>query len=79
MTYLLFYQTNCLKGETEMSSIEQLAKVVLEKSESKNWDIAIKEWDLVDTSEDVTVSSICVCGKPGIRYLHRITNLFNVL
>ena len=60
-----------------MSSIEQLTKAVLEKSVSKNWDTAVKEWDLMDTSEDVTVSSICVCGKPGIRYLHRITNLFN--
>ena len=60
-----------------MSSLEQLAKVVIEKSVSKNWDTAVKEWDLVDTSEDETISSICVCGKPGIRYLHRITNLFN--
>ena len=60
-----------------MSSIEQLAKVVLEKSESKNWDIAIKEWDLVDTNEDIGASSTCVCGKTGLRYLHRITNFIN--
>ena len=60
-----------------MSSLEQLAKVVIEKSESKNWDIAVKEWDLVDTNEDIGASSTCVCGKTGLRYLHRITNLIN--
>ena len=60
-----------------MSSLEQLAKVVLEKSESKDWDTAVKEWDLVDTNEDIDASSTCVCGKTGLRYLHRITNLIN--
>ena len=55
-----------------MSSLEQLAKVVLEKSESKDWDTAVKEWDLVDTNEDIDASSTCVCGKTGLRYLHRI-------
>ena len=60
-----------------MSSIAQLAKVVLEKSESKKWDVAVKEWDLVDTNEDESALSTCVCGKTGLRYLHRIINLFN--
>ena len=60
-----------------MSSLEQLAKVVIEKSESKNWDGAVKEWDLVDTNEDESALSTCVCGKTGLRYLHRIANLFN--
>ena len=60
-----------------MSSLEQLAKVVIEKSESKRWDTAVKEWDLVDTNEDESALSTCVCGKTGLRYLHRIANLFN--
>ena len=60
-----------------MSSIEQLAKVVIEKSESKNWNTAINEWDLVDTNEDIDASSTCVCGKTGLRYLHKINNLIN--
>lgn len=60
-----------------MSSIEQLTKIVLEKSEAKRWGDAIKEWDLCDTDEDEDASSVCVCGKTGIRYLHKIYNLVN--
>ena len=60
-----------------MSSFEQLVKVVLEKSESKKWQDAIKEWDLYDTDEDEDASSVCVCGKTGIRYLHKIKNNVN--
>lgn len=60
-----------------MSSFEQLVKVVLEKSESKKWQDAIEEWDLYDTDEDEDASSVCVCGKTGIRYLHKIKNNVN--
>ena len=60
-----------------MSSFEQLVKVVLSKSVSKRWEDAIKEWDLYDTDEDECASSVCVCGKTGIRYLHRIKNSIN--
>lgn len=60
-----------------MSSIEKLTKIVLEKSEAKTWANAIKEWDLCDTDEDEDASSVCVCGKTGIRYLHRIINMVN--
>lgn len=60
-----------------MSFFKQLTEVVLEKSESKKWNDAVKEWDLVDTNEDTDVSSTCICGKTGIRYLHRIVNLIN--
>lgn len=60
-----------------MSSFEQLVKVVLSKSESKRWEDALKEWDLYDTDEDEDASSVCVCGKTGIRYLHKIKNIIN--
>ena len=60
-----------------MSSFEQLVKVVLSKSEAKRWEDAIKEWDLCDTNEDEDALSVCVCGKTGIRYLHRIVNSIN--
>lgn len=57
------------------SSFEQLKKVVLEKSCSKNWIAAVSEWGIVDADEDESCSSSCVCGKEKIRYLYTIKNL----
>lgn len=57
------------------SSFEQLKKVVLEKSCSKNWINAVLEWEIVDADEDESCSSSCVCGKEDIRYLYTIKNL----
>ena len=57
------------------SSFEQLKKVVLEKSCSKNWINAVLEWEIVDADEDESCSSSCACGKEDIRYLYTIKNL----
>lgn len=57
------------------SSFEQLKKVVLEKSCSKNWINAVLEWEIADADEDESCSSSCVCGKEDIRYLYTIKNL----
>lgn len=56
------------------SSFEQLKKVVLEKSCSKNWINAVLEWEITDADEDESCSSSCVCGKEDIRYLYTIEN-----
>ncbi len=56
------------------SSFEQLKKVVLEKSCSKNWINAVLEWEIADADEDESCSSSCVCGKEDIRYLYTIEN-----
>lgn len=57
------------------STFEQLKKVVLEKSCSKNWINAVLEWEIADADEDESCSSSCVCGKEDIRYLYTIKNL----
>lgn len=59
------------------SSFENLLRQVIEKSESKEWANAVLEWELIDTFEDLSSSSTCVCGKESIRYLHKIGNSLN--
>lgn len=56
------------------STFEQLKKLVLEKSFSKNWKTAVSEWEIADADEDESCSSSCVCGKENIRYLYIIEN-----
>ena len=59
------------------SSFDRLVKTVIDKSESKNWDSAVLEWELIDTEEDECAESRCICGKENIRYLHMIKNIHN--
>ena len=59
------------------SNYDNLIKEVLEKSESKNWTDAVKEWEIVDCEEDETRSNYCICGKEGLRYLFTIKNTIN--
>lgn len=56
------------------STFEQLERVVLENSYSKNWTSAVLEWEITDTDEDESCESNCVCGKENIRYLYTIEN-----
>ena len=59
------------------SSFERLVKAVIDNSESKNWNSAVFEWELIDTEEDECAESKCICGKENIRYLHKIQNMIN--
>lgn len=53
---------------------DNLIKSVLNKSQSNNWDEAVKEWTIVDCEEDESCSSQCVCGKENLKYLYTIKN-----
>jgi hypothetical protein len=57
--------------------VKNLIDNIIATSVSKNWDLAVREWDLVDWDEDLACSSQCVCGKEDIRYLFRIRNRNN--
>lgn len=59
------------------SSFERLVKAVIDSSDSKDWNNAVLEWELIDTEEDEYAESECICGKESIRYLHKIQNLIN--
>ena len=59
------------------SNYDNLIKEVLDKSESKNWTDAVKEWEIIDCEEDEKCSTYCVCGKEGLRYLFTIRNTKN--
>ena len=59
------------------SNYDNLIKEVLDKSESKNWTDAVKEWEIVDCEEDEKRSHYCICGKEGLRYLFTIKNTIN--
>ena len=53
-----------------MSSIyyNNLLKVVLDNSYSKNWVEAVTECEVIDCEEDEEVQSACICGKENIKY-----------
>lgn len=53
---------------------ENLRDAVLEKSQSKIWRTAVQEWTIADVVEDEESSSVCTCGKTGLRYLFTIEN-----
>ena len=59
-----------------MSSIyyNNLLKVVLDNSYSKNWVEAVTEWEVIDCEEDEEVQSAGICGKENIKYLFTIQN-----
>lgn len=57
--------------------LENFIKKVIDNSVSNNWEGAVAEWDIVDFDEDKDLSSSCICGKEGIKYLYRIKNRFN--
>lgn len=42
---------------------QNLIKSVLEASTTDKWEIAVREWDIVDCQEDEKHLSECVCGK----------------
>lgn len=55
----------------------RLITAVLEKSLAKNWKEAVLEWEIEDVEEDESVSGICVCSHPNLRYLYTIQNALN--
>lgn len=52
-----------------------LIKTVLDASESKSWQSAVKEWIIFDCEEDEFLGASCVCGKERLRYLYTIKNI----
>lgn len=50
-------------------------KTVINASESKIWETAVKEWEIKDCEEDESCLSVCICGKENIRYLYTIYNI----
>lgn len=57
--------------------IENLIKRVMELSEGRDWDDAVKEWEIVDCEIDETMTESCVCGKENLKYLFTIKNSLN--
>lgn len=55
----------------------QLPSKVIENSETKEWDLAVREWEIVDCEESEENNAECVCGKKHIRYMFTIRNTRN--
>ena len=53
---------------------QNLKKCVIDASVAKDWESAVKEWDIVDCEEDEGCSSVCLCGKENLKYLFTIRN-----
>ena len=56
---------------------DNLIKTVLNNSESKEWECAVLEWEVFDCVEDEECSTICICGKEGLKYAFTIRNKYN--
>ena len=56
---------------------KNFVSVILENSESKDWDEAKTEWDITNVYEDESLSESCICGKENLRYVYTITNRIN--
>ena len=54
-----------------------LTQTVIDFSNSKNWNTAVNEWDIINCEEDLHHQSMCICGKENLRYLYTIQNRFN--
>lgn len=52
----------------------KLQQKVLACSNSKNWEDATLEWDIIDFSEDASMAASCKCGQRNIKYLYTISN-----
>ncbi len=48
------------------SNYDKLIKEVLDKSESKNWTDAVKEWEIIDCEEDENVPPTAFVEKKGL-------------
>lgn len=57
--------------------LQTLIKDVMDNSESKYWDDAVTEWEIVDVEEDKRLKGSCICGKEHLRYLFTIKNQLN--
>lgn len=55
----------------------QLVETVEKASVSDDWQGAKSEWDVVDISEDDSLSENCICGQERLKYLYTIENRFN--
>lgn len=56
---------------------DNFTKNILDKSYSKVWDSAVREWIIVDVEEDEELESSCICGKENLKYLYTIKNSKN--
>lgn len=56
---------------------DNLMQSVLNNSESKEWDFAVREWEIYDCDEDDECATVCICGKEGLRYAFTIKNKYN--
>ena len=54
-----------------------LLQRVIDNSDSKVWDLAVKEWEITDCIEDDSLSESCICGKEHLYYLFAIRNIIN--
>ena len=55
----------------------ELIKAVLRNSEATTFEDAAREWEVYDFYEDMSASTVCICGQTGLRYGFTIHNVIN--
>lgn len=56
---------------------ENLIEEVIASSESKAWQQAVKEWEILSCEIDENQTESCICGKDRLKYLFTIKNSEN--
>ena len=51
-----------------------LIAAVRRASDDLPWEVARRQWDVVDTDYDADCAGVCVCGQTGLGWLYTITN-----
>ncbi|NDK90393.1 hypothetical protein GYA93_12510 [Gordonia desulfuricans] len=51
-----------------------LIAAVRRESDGLPWEVARRQWDVVDTDYDDDCTGVCVCGQTGLGWLYTITN-----
>ena len=50
-------------------NIGALQKAVIEASETRFWEEAVCEWEILDCDIDENMKSVCICGQEGLTSL----------
>jgi hypothetical protein len=60
-----------------IDSFDTLVRAVVAASESRDWQKAVGEWEVIELEEDPAGEGVCVCGQTNLVKLFTIKNRLN--
>ena len=65
---------NAVFDDVDEPARAALIAAVRRASDDLPWEVARRQWDVVDTDYDDDCTGVCVCGQTGLGWLYTITN-----